>query len=363
MHDAAPMPQLDLPDDLCREIDAWVGPRCIYPISLGIPSHLVQANVPAKDRDFATDTSQGTASYQFQSDQQSAYYADYQRSWLGLSCRKGGWDCMRHLEIMANGCLPYFQGGNDIPRFTMTHYPKDVIRKTLQAADNVTLRSRSLVYKNDEQPLASKPAELSALAKRMLGHLKVHSTTQAIASYLLRQMGKPDAKSVLFLSSGKKIDYACDLLFHGLRELLGAGCVDHGKLWWMYNSATPQQRANMYGRGFTYSGHLDDIDINRTDIRKRIQQREFDLVVFGSATRHCDMLPYVRQYYDHDEVALIDGEDYCRLTGWTKQYEPNMGLLARRRMKPTQLPYLGVYFKRELDDAVILDYARSAPTQ
>lgn len=353
-----PTPDVDV---LCEEIDARVGSRRIYPISFSIPAHLVIDRVPEKAQDFATGTSRGRRAYKFDGDQQQAYYDDYRNSRFGLTYRKGGWDCMRHLETMANGCLPYFPGAADIPRLTMAHYPKDVIVAALGLAENVKLDRYELLRADPDRPIIADEATYTALAQRMLDHIRRHTTTVAMADYLLRRMGKPDAKSVLYLASGKKTDYVCDMLFHGLRERLGAGCVDANKLGWMYQSYPKSQRGNLYGKGFTYAGHLAEIDIDRGDINRRIAQREFDLVVFGSATRYNDLLPRVRQHYARDEVALIDGEDYLRQTGTSKATRPKMNWKVARQYAPIDLAYQGVYFKREMDDALLIDFAAKAP--
>ena len=39
---------------------------------------------------------------------ESDYYKDYQRSYFAITCKKGGWDCLRHYEILANAVSPTF---------------------------------------------------------------------------------------------------------------------------------------------------------------------------------------------------------------------------------------------------------------
>ena len=43
------------------------------------------------------------------------YYNDLSRSWFGLTCKKGGWDYLRHYEIMAAGSLLLFKDYNSKP--------------------------------------------------------------------------------------------------------------------------------------------------------------------------------------------------------------------------------------------------------
>lgn len=348
-------------DDLCRELDQRVGPRRIYPISFGIPAKLVVDDVPEKTQDFATGTSRGRREYKFDGDQQQAYYDDYRRSYFGLTYRKGGWDCLRHLEVMANGCLPYFPGLGELPRLTMAHYPKIIMAQAQQLLTNTRLDRYEPKRIDPNQPVVQDPGAYRTLAARMLNHVRQHCTTQAMAEYLLRQMGAEHARSVLFISEGKKPDYLCDLLFHGLRSKLGSGCVDIGKPWWMYQSASFEKRSKLYGKGFTYSGHLEEIDIDRSDLPGRVKKREFDLVVFGSVRRWGHLLPMVREYYAREEVALIDGDDFGRQVGTTKGAYPEWGWRKVPRAVAENLAYQGVYFKREMDEALVIGYAARMP--
>lgn len=193
----------------------------------------------------------------------------------------------------------------------------------------------------------------------MLDHISEHLSTQAMARYLLKQMRQPNAQQVLYITRGKKPDYVCDLLFHGLRSILDRGCIDAAKISWMYDSMPVAQTSKIYGCGFTYSRHLSEIDIDRANIKQRIAKREFDLIVFGSVNRCHDLLPHARRYYDPQEIALIDGEDSPFIIGYHNRV--NEGGPRRSRKTARQLPLKdivkqGIYFKRELDHAVLMDY-------
>ena len=47
----------------------------------------------------------------------------YSRSLFATTTRKGGWDCLRHYEILKNNCLPFFPNIEEKPRLTMVNYP------------------------------------------------------------------------------------------------------------------------------------------------------------------------------------------------------------------------------------------------
>jgi hypothetical protein len=55
------------------------------------------------------------------------YYRQYTESYFGYTMKKGGWDCMRHYEILAAGAIPYFAGLENCPPTTMEHMPKELL--------------------------------------------------------------------------------------------------------------------------------------------------------------------------------------------------------------------------------------------
>lgn len=137
---------------------------------------------------------------------------------------------------------------------------------------------------------------------------------------------------ILYISGAEGPDYVCDMLFHGLRRLLGADVVDVNRLWYMYAHEFGEGRhdkSQLYGRGFTLYGLLeDDSGVDRTDIPQKIRTRYFDLVIFGSILRCQVLLPEVWASYSANQILFIDGEDHPLIVS---------GLLGR-----------GLYCKREL---------------
>ena len=58
------------------------------------------------------------------------YYEQYSRSLFATTTRKGGWDCLRHYEILKNNCLPFFPKIEEKPRLTMFNYPVKLQKKS-----------------------------------------------------------------------------------------------------------------------------------------------------------------------------------------------------------------------------------------
>jgi hypothetical protein len=50
--------------------------------------------------------------------------------------KKAGWDCMRHYEILANNCIPYFIDLENCPKYTLTNLPKEMLIEARELANN-----------------------------------------------------------------------------------------------------------------------------------------------------------------------------------------------------------------------------------
>jgi hypothetical protein len=98
----------------------------IYPLSFGIPKELIVRNT-VKVKEYAHIDPADPSTYIY-SDEQS-YYQDYQQSYFGHTQKKGGWDCLRHYEILMNNCFPALREIEAIPCGTMVGFPKSIIRE------------------------------------------------------------------------------------------------------------------------------------------------------------------------------------------------------------------------------------------
>jgi hypothetical protein len=142
----------------------------LYPISFSIPEEKIIKSPPQKDQKFGTVVPGDPSTYIFYDE--AAYYNDYARSYFGITTKKMGWDCMRHYEILASYCMPYFKDVKKCPPLTMVNFPKDLCIQTnkLIESDSVT----------DEK--------YYELLNKAFQHLKDHLTTQKLAEYLLNSV-------------------------------------------------------------------------------------------------------------------------------------------------------------------------------
>jgi hypothetical protein len=145
---------------------------------------------------------------------------------------------------------------------------------------------------------------------------------------------------VLFLTSNTE-DYLSDSLFHGLRTLLGADAVDYPKKEISYRGYP--RLGEIYGRGFTLYGLLDDIDIDRTLVLDQARQGAFDLIVFGDIWRYFGTFVELLPWLQTSTVAFLDGADYPAPYPYASTFwrVPQWWFLPRAHKR-------GTYFKREL---------------
>lgn len=291
------------------------------------------------------------STYRFTSE--SEYVAEYARSYYCLTFKKGGWDVLRHYEIIAAGCMPYLVDIEHTPVYTLYHMPKQLL---LAARDlpGVHFNCSSVRVVIDHSIF---PKDVYfRLLQELLAHAHKFLTTKAMAQFVLSAAGKPNATKVLYLAAALKKaplraqgNYNSWTLFHGLRSLLGDGCVDPFKIPFLYKQ--PQDVVNgmkklLYGMGFGYAFRLDDATtVDRTDLLNKVKQHFYDLVVFAdptsllsSSTRNIKLLSLVSAYYQKNEILFLHAPDIAYPAPHQQGYAP------------VQLYEAGTVFQREIMD-------------
>jgi hypothetical protein len=150
---------------------------------------------------------------------------------------------------------------------------------------------------------------------------------------------------VLFLT-GDTDDYLSDSLFHGLRTLLGARVVDFPKREISYRTYPHVEQ--LYGRGFTLYGLLDDEPVDRRLAVDRARRGEFDLIVFADIWRYFGSFVELLPWLQGTRVAFLDGADYPAPYPYGSAFwrVPQWWTLPRAHTR-------GTYFKRELTPATV----------
>lgn len=280
----------------------------IYPISFSIPSQKILDNIAEKRTLFAAIIP-GIASTYIYNDEQD-YYNGYRESVFGKTKRKAGWDCLRHYEILANGCIPYFEGLNQCPTNTMTHFPKELVKEAMATLETTTELNSELV---------------KGYCQKLLDYTREHLSTKAMASYVLRTIHATSAQSVLYLSHDLGPDYLRCLTLIGFKELFGKQCHDYPGIPHIYTTFGPAA-SKLYGKGISYTNILDKT-ANRDDskdstIESDICSHKYDVVVYGSIHRGSPFWDLVTNHYSPSEIVLLCGEDLhaCNITHFGENY-------------------------------------------
>jgi hypothetical protein len=131
---------------------------------------------------------------------------------------------------------------------------------------------------------------------------------------------------ILYISSNQRteqfpwlVDYQNDCLLYGLKELFGDDVVDCNKRYNLYSDYSDADMASEYGKGFTICRLLDSDKTDRDDIRKKIKNKYFDYVVYGSISRCQDYLDLVLETYERNKIAFIDGEDSPKFSNFLEK--------------------------------------------
>ena len=230
-------------------------------------------------------------------DTEDKYRAEYQSSYCATTMKKGGWDCFRHYEIVANGCLPYFHRIENCPA------------RTLALWDKTLFVEANRLYENWNDTETDKN-EWQRLMTRFMDHFSLHLTTRCVADYVLQSVGFAEGR-VLFLSGNVHPDYLRCLTLHGLKERLGSRCHDYPRIGHLYHDYGFSNDA-LYGRGMNYSKLLDpalhDYSLDAT-VEKDIHNKVYDLVIYSSLHRGTPFYEKVVSVYEPHKIVFLCGDD------------------------------------------------------
>lgn len=279
----------------------------IYPLSYSIPLKkirpLIHVNEKSRDLSLVVPGKTGTHNYSY--DTEEKYYKQYEESKYAITKKKGGWDAMRHYEILANNCLPLFEDLEKCPDKTLFNFPKDKLIYVKENWENIS------------------DSEYTSIVEYIHDYMKSNMTCESSAKYLLSTIGVTNIKQPKILMINNNLmkrkrwpNYSQYLITIGLRNVLQENFVEYPKNEILYKNYKGPQG---YGRGFTYSRILDDLDIDRSNIEEKIKNREFDYVIyglmgkeesdFGDIRLKCPFWEIVKENYDSNHVAFIYGGD------------------------------------------------------
>lgn len=286
---------VDLPsrEELLNSARAIHGRTGLWPISFSYPFSEFPTNRDAVAR-VVSEVVPG-APYSFWDE--GEYLETYSQSALALTHLKGGWDCLRHLEIIQSGSIPLLPDSESIPSATMFFYPKEALAQVYRQLTS-EMRAPSRPVKSEIYDFAIQ-----------------NLSCRSMAEYILHSYGSPVSR-VLFVdrSLATKPDYLSVFSLIGLKQVLGRAVEVAFDTPYVYDNFEGPT-ASLYGRGF---GYVRKLPANlKSNLEKKggvshlneINLSDFDLVVVGSVTRNQEIVEQVLGSVPRKSVLLLHGED------------------------------------------------------
>ena len=151
--------------------------QTFHNIIFGIPEENIVACVPEKAFDFAHIIPGKRETYIYDDRDEQEYLRNYRASYYGYTWKKGGWDCLRHYEILASGALPYFSDLADAPPTVLSFLPKRLILEGMRllGVDVYHQRIDHTTFPSDKY---------YEIACKSLEYTRRYLTTKMVAKYL-----------------------------------------------------------------------------------------------------------------------------------------------------------------------------------
>ena len=288
----------------------------VYPISFSVPKMMLEK---PKEKNLLVSDVKPSIPYSFLDEEDYLY--QYERSSYALSFKKGGWDCFRHLEIMASGSIPLMPDAAQIPDYTMTHYPK-----------------RFLQHMSNDLSLIRTPPTL--VHDLLISWVSECLTSQKMAEYML-STANYDSGNVVFidLEIGNRCDYLGVMTLIGLKQLIGKKAVSLVKCDYIYEDYLGDT-LTLYGRGFGYTKILDpavkenetNVDIsNFNELVEYVEQ--FGTIVINMRESNIEVATALNRSGVSSKIIYLWGGDISMTKSQTKK-------IVRK--------FKGVHFCREI---------------
>ena len=247
------------------------------------------------------------------------YLQQYRESYFGLSTKKAGWDCFRHLEIAFAGSIPLVPGIGATPPGVMFAYPKSTWAQILG----------ELSFNGPRIPS-------EGLMRNLAEHYEECLSSEAMATYMLDVLdyqGGPVAFVDDYLDSW--VDYQSIFSLIGLARVLGDSLAVPAIPDYLVSPFSADQ--NLYGRGFGYVGALEGFTPSnlQTVTSKEIGNRfdSFELVIFGQFFRDFPTSELGRQRaWDRTKLVGILGDDYPVTRGTIRRLAASGGKFFVREL-------------------------------
>ena len=302
----------------------------VYPLAFCIPDEcvVVIGDAPLEKIHVIADLLPwNRLTHRFGASDEAAYDAMYTASRFAFTTREGGWDCLRHYEILAAGCIPIFETLHDCPRHTLTTFPKQLVHSSM---------ATFLPWKEEYS------AQFNHAVSQLLAHTRKHCTTSATARRILNTFNASlaaPAQRVLMLCCDPGVNYTREFTWIGIaRELLATGGqpVCFPELPYLYDDHEDASVAKLFGFGYKYARRLPSstrLALEEPAIREMIQVHAFDIILFGKVgvdegkigtLPHLPLWEEVIAHYAPEQIGFLYGGNACQHIGSNNQHTQHL---------------------------------------
>jgi hypothetical protein len=280
----------------------------ILPLSFCVPDECVVDTIPEKKALLASLIPGDTSTYIFDKYKEKEYNEMYKKSRFAITKMKGGWDCLRHYEILMNGCIPLFENLQDCPKYTLTTYPKELNEEAYSLYNNWTESEENI-------------AKYNILCSKFLEHTKIHCTTSATAKYFLKNIKNGDKiKNILLITGHHGVNYNRETLWIGLKRYItsiNGVAVEYDKMPFLYNDFDNFSEHKYYGSNcYTFPKRLEKdeyYNMGENEIIDKINNKFWDLIIYGKVgpDEFCNFpfFDIVKSNYNKNKIVFIFGGD------------------------------------------------------
>jgi hypothetical protein len=273
----------------------------------------------------------------------------HKHAFFAFTHKRGGWDCMRHYEILAAGSVPYFADLKKCGKFCLALLPKALLRETLDmpgvsyighldsgAAVNrefIEPIARNTAHMNYNRPGAIKHADFNEtkyyeMADKLLQYTRENLSTKSIAAYIMHKVGVEDPKHV-FVLGRDHMDYLELTVESGFADLGVNYTTNHVRPTWHqvpdreggYTAKELEKlrdqrglKSEMHGASMVLGLRTPPLlrDTNHDRIRQMLKNKEFDLVVYTWPHWPVQQYPFwneVEASVPKERRVFLDGGD------------------------------------------------------
>ena len=274
----------------------------IYPVSLGIPKEHILTNFPNKTINFCPYIIETSILKNYENNIDTFYENLVKSRFILISNNDFREDTPIVYEALARGCIPLYL--NKINKYTSIFLPKKILNEVKKS--------------NDLNNGCIKENKFKKISKYLIDYTKNNLTTESIAKYVLSISDKEVTK-ILFLSNSiSGSDYLLQQsLLHGFKNILGgSNVIDYPKISTLYKNNNNKNEIKIY---LPYGNLLEESDVSRGRISKRIENLEFDIIIIMGIFTENDKkrlniekekYPFfssISSHYKKNEIFFIDG--------------------------------------------------------